>query len=300
MITYFIHDVNASQDPKIIRLLMQHGSLGYGIFWRIIEAMSQSNDGYLVADFNLLGYQIREKNDVIKSVVCDFGLFEFSPDSKSFTSQRLQKNISAVAEKSEKAREKIAKRWSKAKSGNVEKQENYNSNTTVLPQYNNGKTTELPKYYSGNTNKIREDEIKEDNNISISPSPLTSVGVKSVIPQLPLLTSPVEEKTAKQEQMQLELDFQGFFWNIYPRKRSRKDALKAYIKARKKASRDEILNALREVKAKEWKYKELQYVPYASTWLNQERWNDEVQEKSEQVKKPDPLDDLDLDSNPFD
>jgi hypothetical protein len=72
VITYFIHDVNASQDSKILRLLMKHGNIGYGIFWRIIEIMAQSNDGYLSADFNLLGYLLREKNELVKSVVCDF------------------------------------------------------------------------------------------------------------------------------------------------------------------------------------------------------------------------------------
>lgn len=105
MITYFIHDVNASQDSKILRLLMKHGNIGYGIFWRIIEIMAQSNDGYLSADFNLLGYLLREKNELVKSVVCDFGLFEFSTDSKSFTSNRLQRNIISAVEKSEKMRQ---------------------------------------------------------------------------------------------------------------------------------------------------------------------------------------------------
>lgn len=105
MITYFIHDVNASQDSKILRLLMKHGNIGYGIFWRIIEIMAQSDDGYLSADFNLLGYLLREKNELVKSVVCDFGLFEFSTDSKSFTSNRLQRNIISAVEKSEKMRQ---------------------------------------------------------------------------------------------------------------------------------------------------------------------------------------------------
>lgn len=40
-IYYFQHDYNPTNDPKVICLLGNHGGLGYGVFWRIIEMLHQ-------------------------------------------------------------------------------------------------------------------------------------------------------------------------------------------------------------------------------------------------------------------
>jgi uncharacterized protein YdaU (DUF1376 family) len=274
MFDFIKHDVNASSDPKIMRLRMKHKSAGYGVFWLILEKLT-INGGELEADFNTLGYEFRESAELVKSVVCDFDLFVFSDDGKRFSSLRLMKSIEEMQKKSEKAKESVKKRWEK-----------YKGNTTVIRTYNDRNTDVIQ-------NRIEENRI-EENRINISPS--KNDGGECVQPLL--LPSPSEAKKevkdSKQEQLQLEADF-NFFWKIYPRHVSKKDSLRAYCKARKKASADELLEALREVKSKEWRSKELQYIPHASTWLNQERWNDEVTE----AKKIDPLDDLDLESNPF-
>ncbi len=285
MINFFPHDINASQDPKIIRLLMKHGSKGYGLYWRIIELMAQNSKGELTIDYNLLGYTLRESAELIKSVIHDFDLFVIS--SESFYSKRLAKEIQFANDKSLLAKQKAEKRWSKSK-----------SNTIEMPQHNNGNTIEMPQHSSSNAHNITEHNITEHiNNISIKNDGGDSV--KLLLPP-PVVTenatAKAESKAAKQEQIALEGDFE-FFWTIYPKKKGKKEALRAYLKARKKTSRDELLEALREIKAKEWKFKELQYVPNAATWLNQERWADEVQQEQ---KKADPLDDLDLETNPFD
>ena len=275
MFDFIKHDVNASSDPKIMRLRMKHKSAGYGVFWLILEKLT-INGGELEADFNTLGYEFRESAELVKSVVCDFDLFVFSDDGKRFSSLRLMKSIEEMQKKSEKAKESVKKRWEK-----------YKCNTNVLPSKNDSNTNVIQ-------NRIEENRI-EENRINISPS--KNDGGECVQPLL--LPSPdkakEESKAAKQEQIALEGDF-NFFWTIYPKKQGKKEALRAYLKARKKASADELLSALREVKQKDWRSRELQYIPHASTWLNQERWNDEVQEQ----KKVDVLDTLDLDSNPFD
>ena len=36
------------------------------------------------------------------------------------------------------------------------------------------------------------------------------------------------------------------------------------------------MTGLRSVIENEWKNRDPQYIPYPTTWLNQERWNDEV------------------------
>lgn len=280
MINYISHDIKASSDAKIVKLLIKHGNKGYGLYWRIIEEMAQQG-GKLTLDYNVLGYTFRESAEVIKSIINDFGLFVVSED-KTFSSNRLSKEIDFINEKSQKARDKANKRW---------KNED-DKNATALPQHNTGNAVAKQEQCTSNAYNITQHNIKDKEYIS----PSKNDGGECVQPLLlPSLSDAKKEvKSSKAEQLQLEADF-SFFWTIYPRHVGKPVALKAYIKARKKASADELLEALREVKSKEWRSKELQYIPYASTWLNQERWNDEVTE----AKKIDPLDDLDLESNPF-
>ena len=66
------------------------------------------------------------------------------------------------------------------------------------------------------------------------------------------------------------------FWAAYPLKKSKKDARKAFAKV--KAPLDMLLAALeRQKKTPDWTKDGGRYIPYASTWLNGERWEDEVQ-----------------------
>lgn len=65
------------------------------------------------------------------------------------------------------------------------------------------------------------------------------------------------------------------FWAAYPLKKSKKDARKAFAKV--KAPLDTLLAALeRQKKTPAWTKDGGRYIPYASTWLNGERWEDEV------------------------
>ncbi len=66
------------------------------------------------------------------------------------------------------------------------------------------------------------------------------------------------------------------FWQLYPRKVAKKAAQKSYEKLMKQGvDAESILAGVRDMLA--WigrNGKEIQFVPYPSTWLNQERWND--------------------------
>jgi predicted transcriptional regulator len=66
------------------------------------------------------------------------------------------------------------------------------------------------------------------------------------------------------------------FWEQYPRKVGKKKAEQVFIKLNPDEELlDTILVALEKHKAqKSWQ--DTQYIPHATTWLNQERWNDEV------------------------
>lgn len=72
-----------------------------------------------------------------------------------------------------------------------------------------------------------------------------------------------------------EPDLFAEFWGRYPKRVGKADAHKAYIRAMKKITHDDLMFALSErlpaLEAREKKYR-----PNPSTWLNQERWQDDI------------------------
>lgn len=68
------------------------------------------------------------------------------------------------------------------------------------------------------------------------------------------------------------------FWKLYPRKTAKDNARKAFAKINPDA---ELLAQILESLAKHctcqgWLKDDGQFIPHASTWLNQKRWNDEA------------------------
>ena len=69
-------------------------------------------------------------------------------------------------------------------------------------------------------------------------------------------------------------DFE-IFWKAYPRKESKSQAKKSFAKVTVRL--ETLLNALETQKqSDQWKRNGGQYIPYASTWINQRRWEDEA------------------------
>lgn len=70
------------------------------------------------------------------------------------------------------------------------------------------------------------------------------------------------------------------FWLAYPRKVGRKDAKRAWVKARDKPPIFEILVALMNQQASDqWQRENGQFIPHPATWLNQGRWADQLPAK---------------------
>lgn len=66
------------------------------------------------------------------------------------------------------------------------------------------------------------------------------------------------------------------FWEIYPKRQSKKDAERAWKKVKPACYQLIAVNIANRLDAGEWTIEDKQYIPNASTYLNQERWNDEV------------------------
>ena len=77
------------------------------------------------------------------------------------------------------------------------------------------------------------------------------------------------------------------FWMLYPRKVAKAAARKVWQKL---SEEDQLLAAKAiDEHCQYWKAKEtaLEFIPHASTWLNQERWEDEliIEPKKEKIDK---------------
>ncbi len=89
-----------------------------------------------------------------------------------------------------------------------------------------------------------------------------------------------QEKEQDKEQMlkgacdKKQADFERF-WAVYPKKVGKGDARKAFSKV--KAPVDTLIAAVEAQKVStQWTQENGRYIPNPSTWLNQERWEDEV------------------------
>ena len=83
----------------------------------------------------------------------------------------------------------------------------------------------------------------------------------------------LSHSSAKPQRLSDE-DF-AVFWKAYPRKESKVQARKAFAKADVRL--DMLLQALEAQKQTgQWQSDGGRFIPYASTWLNQKRWEDDL------------------------
>jgi DNA-binding transcriptional ArsR family regulator len=79
---------------------------------------------------------------------------------------------------------------------------------------------------------------------------------------------------------ELEQSEFDLFWDYYPKKVAKGDARKAFKKALAKISGSELLLAVRPY-ADSVKHKDPKFIPHAATWLNGERWADQLDQSKD-------------------
>lgn len=83
-----------------------------------------------------------------------------------------------------------------------------------------------------------------------------------------------ESETKSDSSTRIDASFDAW-WAEYPRKTSKQAAVKAYKKARKVASADDLLQGLRRSIKFEWPNRAIDKIPYPATWLNAGGWENE-------------------------
>lgn len=78
------------------------------------------------------------------------------------------------------------------------------------------------------------------------------------------------------------------FWEEYPKKVGKKEAKKAFGRAKKTTDAETMIRAVIAQKSSgQWKRDNGRYIPNPATWLNQGRWDDEIQVEKTMKEKQD-------------
>ena len=97
-------------------------------------------------------------------------------------------------------------------------------------------------------------------------------------------SSQSESQSQSESDKDIRKTSDGFdlFWGQYPRKIGKKAALKSWHAAKDKPDLPRILSALAAAKqSPDWTKENGKFIPHPATWLNQGRWDDEVQSRTQ-------------------
>ncbi len=100
---------------------------------------------------------------------------------------------------------------------------------------------------------------------------VTSTGIKKLPAEAP---QKKERKTSKE----IYIDRFENFWKEYPRKIGKGKARDTFVKIKPSEilTRDMIAAIMIQRKSEQWTTSNGKYIPHPSTWLNQERWEDDL------------------------
>lgn len=154
---YFPHQYNAHDDEKLQRVVIDHGLVGYAVFFLLLEYLGQKKDRALTKDFyKVLAWNYRIDEEIVRSVVEDYDLFEVSDNH--FSSDGLNARMAILDEK-------IAKRRAAGAIGGQKRVANLkqnSSNAQAMLEENQANSKQcLSNVEAKSSNKRRED--KEEN-----------------------------------------------------------------------------------------------------------------------------------------
>lgn len=160
---FFSHDANARNDEKILAVRMKHGMEGYGIYFAIVEKLLESTDYILLKDYNMIAFELRASAEKVKSVIEDFGLFEFTECGKLFYSKSLIDRMDALEEKRDKRRE-AGKKGAESRWRNKDKIANATNNDSNAITKPSKKIAEYSKVEYSKVKESKDSDYRDNSN----------------------------------------------------------------------------------------------------------------------------------------
>ncbi len=145
---YFSHDYDALTDRNGRKMKRKLGMVGIGIYWELVQFLHKEEDHTILIDeLADLAYQLKVDEDVLRSLVFDFELFNF--DEEKIWINRVLKNLA------ERNRKREINKKNGMRGGRPREEQNpvgLRKDTETLP-----KKTKVKE-------KEKESKIKENNN----------------------------------------------------------------------------------------------------------------------------------------
>ncbi len=180
---YFSHDANARNSDKLLAVRIKHGAEGYGIYFMILERLREESDYTSSINYDVMAYDFRVDSEKIRSIVEDFGLFEFNKDGSRFYSpdlnDRMEMKDKKVKDLSEKRRNAANKRWNKETNENEDIESENNTSLKDNDEKNENKDFNDDEALSSNfctvinenlAQRETEEKFIEKNNDNLSNS----------------------------------------------------------------------------------------------------------------------------------
>jgi len=160
------HDADASRDTKIQELKLDHGMLGYGVYWALIEYLFEKG-GKAKYDFRLLAHvlnvDVRTLRKILPDCIEKYHLFD--EEDSYFWSNRLNRELDNIKGTSMQNSINVSKRHAKKSDNSMQIKDLQNSNND-LKTYDRS-TTVVQPYNERSTNKEVEAEEEEKNKIQV-------------------------------------------------------------------------------------------------------------------------------------
>lgn len=160
---YFPHDCNARNDEKILAIRMRYGAEGYGIYFMIIERLRESTNYISIKDYNVLAFDFRVSADKVKSIVEDFGLFQFTDNGKLFYSESLSQRMQPL-ENLRKQRSNAGQKSGEKRAKSATDERPFDKSLTTVDQKSNKEDYII-------LDNIKEEEKKEKEKKKSPPTP---------------------------------------------------------------------------------------------------------------------------------
>lgn len=158
--SYFPHDSNARNDERLVKVRMQHGPAGYGVYFMLVERLREDQEYMSVVDYNLIAYDLRIDASLAKSIIRNFGLFAFTVDpvrGECFYSESLRQRMARKDEITAKRKAASALGVSVRQENREKTKTAETSNQMVTETQPNGIPNGSEKRTKGKESKVKED-----------------------------------------------------------------------------------------------------------------------------------------------
>ncbi len=282
---YFPHDVDATTDPKIEPAILRFGAAAYAFYFVHLEYCYKSDDLTVDISDTETGLEMREViqqklhistedyNNILQSLLRHGAFdYEFYNQTGKLTSNGIKKRANRVFEK----RKTENNRYKEDVSDPISAAETMSEMTQRKAKKRIVKqskiyTTPLSPPKGTSANDAECEEVTEDGE-SLTVEKAERTPVKRSV-------STTRRKKAELTTAQMAL-FEEF-WLVWPKKVSRAQAEVTWSKINPtKEILQDILSGVERSKRYDSRFRDQQFIPHASTWLNARGWEDEFCEVS--------------------